>query len=150
MGPLGGFRNDNFISSESYIVRPIKWKGILSRLISCCQKISQTNLKNIVCKIKVKIFNFSLFSKSALRKIFFLIVLGLYTHKLCKNAKKHIVISFFSQIVCETAVSNQELVSWRATPNLFLIINIRPIHILKLQKMKQLYVRDKFKVSIYP
>ena len=31
-------------------------------------------------------------------------VLGLYAHDLCKNAKNRIVISFLSQTLCETAV----------------------------------------------
>ena len=47
------------------------------------------------------------FSKSALGKIFYLIVLGLYTHELYKNAKKRMVISFLSQTLCETAVRSQ-------------------------------------------
>ena len=55
--------------------------------------------------MKVKMLNFSFFSKSALGKIFYLIVLGLYTHELDKNAKKRIVISFLSQTLCETVVS---------------------------------------------
>ena len=48
--------------------------------------------------------NFSFFSESALGKIFYLIVSGLYTHELYKNAKNRIVISFLSQILCETVV----------------------------------------------
>ena len=40
-------------------------------------------------------------------KIFYLIVLGLYTHELYKNAKNRIVISFLSQTLCETVVNNE-------------------------------------------
>ena len=32
-------------------------------------------------------------------------VLGFYTHELCRNAKNHIVISFLSQTLCETVVT---------------------------------------------
>ena len=55
-------------------------------------------------KMKLKILNFSFISKSASGKIFYLMVLGLYAHDLCKNAKNHIVISFLSHTLCETAV----------------------------------------------
>ena len=40
---------------------------------------------------KAKIMNFSFFSKSALEKIFYLMVVGSFTHDLCKNAKNRIV-----------------------------------------------------------
>ena len=53
----------------------------------------------------LKILNFSFFSKSATGKIFYLMVLGFYTHELRKNAKNPIVISFLSQTLCETAVA---------------------------------------------
>ena len=36
--------------------------------------------------------------------IFHCMILDLYTHDLHKNAKKPIVISFLSQILCQTAV----------------------------------------------
>ena len=39
-----------------------------------------------------------------MRKIFYLMVTGLYIHELYKNAKNRIVISFLSQTLCETAV----------------------------------------------
>ena len=42
------------------------------------------------------------------KKIFYLIVLGLYAHDLYKNAKYRIVISFLSQTLCETAVSSSQ------------------------------------------
>ena len=54
--------------------------------------------------MKLKILNFSFISKSAPGKIFYMMVLGLYTHDLCKNAKNRTVISFLSQSLCETAV----------------------------------------------
>ena len=57
--------------------------------------------------MKLEILNFSFFSKSALGKIFYWIVLGLYTHELYKNAKKRIVISFLSKTLCETAVPHK-------------------------------------------
>ena len=44
------------------------------------------------------------FSKSALGKIFYLMIHGLYAHDLCKNAKSHLVMSFLSQTLRETAV----------------------------------------------
>ena len=100
----GGLKYENFISYKNHIVRPIKWIEILSGLTLCCQKIGQTNLKNSLCKIKLKILNFSFFSKSAPGKIFYMMVLGLYTHDRCRNAKNRIVMSFLSQNLCETAV----------------------------------------------
>ena len=47
--------------------------------------------------------------KNALGKIFYLMVLGLYAHDLCKNAKNRIVISFLSQTLFETAVPRKRL-----------------------------------------
>ena len=55
-------------------------------------------------KNEAKNMNFSFISKSASGKIFYLIVLGLHAHELCKNAKNRIAISFLSQTLCETAV----------------------------------------------
>lgn len=46
-------------------------------------------------------------SKSALGKIFYLMVLGLYAHYLCKNAENRLVVLFLSQTFCEIAVSVQ-------------------------------------------
>ena len=54
--------------------------------------------------MKLQILNFSFISRSASGKIFYLMVLGLYAHELCKNAKNRIVISFLSQTLCKTAV----------------------------------------------
>ena len=76
----------------------------LIRINIMLSKKGQTNLKNYLSKIKLKILNYWFFSKSALWKIFYLMVLGLYAHDLCKNAKNHIVISFLSHTLCETAV----------------------------------------------
>ena len=59
--------------------------------------------------MKLKILNFSFFSKSALGKIFYLMVLGLYAHDLCKNAKNRIVMSFLSETLCETVVEMNEI-----------------------------------------
>ena len=50
-------------------MRPIKLKGIAPGLTICCQKMSQNNLQNSLCKMKLKIMNFSHFSKTALRII---------------------------------------------------------------------------------
>ena len=60
--------------------------------------------KFISWKMKLRLLNFSLTSKSASGNIFYLMVLGLYAHELCKNAKKCLVKSFLSQTLCETAV----------------------------------------------
>ena len=49
--------------------------------------------------------NLEIFKNLTLGKIFYLMVLGLYTHKLCKNEKKRIVISFLSQTLFETPVA---------------------------------------------
>ena len=38
-------------------------RHLLSGLTICCQKLSQTNLQNSLCKIELKTLNFSLFSK---------------------------------------------------------------------------------------
>ena len=53
--------------------------------------------------------NFSFISKSASGKIFYLMVLGFYTHDLCKNAKNRISMSFLSQTLCETAVNGDNV-----------------------------------------
>ena len=62
--------------------------------------------EEILMKIKQKILNFSVISNSASGKIFYLMVLGLYTHDLCKNARNRIVMSFLSQTLFETAVED--------------------------------------------
>ena len=51
----------------------------------------------------LKILNFSFISKIALGQIIYLMVLDLYAHDLCKNAKNRIVILFLSETLCETA-----------------------------------------------
>ena len=61
------------------------------------KKFMQNEAKNLE-------FFILFFSKSAFGKIFYLMVLGLYTHELCKNAKKCIIISFMSQTLFETPV----------------------------------------------
>ena len=53
--------------------------------------------------------NFSFISESASGKIFYLMVLGLYAHDQCRNAKDRIVMSFLSQTLCETAVYGDSL-----------------------------------------
>ena len=73
-------------------------KGNFIRINIILSKKSQTNLKNSLCKMKLKILNFSFFSKSALGKIFYLIGLGLYSHELCKNAKMHSNIILVSNL----------------------------------------------------
>ena len=57
-------------------------------------------MQNEVRNLEFLIF----FSKSAPGKIFYMMVLGLYTHDQCRNAKNRKVMSFLSQNLCETAV----------------------------------------------
>ena len=99
----GSLKCEKFISFKNhmnlFLLKTI-WIWITSGLTLCYQQIGHTNLKNCHCKIRLKILTFSFISK----KIFYLMVLGLYAHDLCKNAKNRIVISFLSQTLCETAV----------------------------------------------
>ena len=90
---------------ENHIVRPIKWKGISSGLIFCHQKMSQNNLKNFLCKIKLKIANFSFFfPNSALENTLHLMIFIWCTHNLLKTAKKPKVMWFSSHTEPQTAV----------------------------------------------
>ena len=71
-----------------------------------------------------KILNFSFFSKSASGMIFYLMVLGFFTHELCKKAKNRIVISFLSETLSETAVSSNLTIIWTDPNRVFLRTNL--------------------------
>ena len=68
----GSLKFENSIFYQNHIVRPIKWMGIAPGLTIYCQKMSQTIWQNSLCKIKLKIMNFSLFFKKRSRDNFLL------------------------------------------------------------------------------
>ena len=91
---------------KNHIVRPINSIEILSGLTLCCQKkkFKPTYLKNCQNKRKQEILNYSFFSKSVSGKIFYLMVLGLNAHDLCKNTKKlHSFIILVSSLVRDSS-----------------------------------------------
>ena len=100
----GDSKNENLISLQKYRVRPIKWKGILPRLIIWNQKLGKHTLVESVLKMGLIFSDFENYSKIPPGKIFYLIVLVLYTHEHSKTTEKPKVMSFSPWIGCQTHV----------------------------------------------
>ena len=105
----GDSKNDNFNSRQKYIVRPIKWKGILHRLTICSQKIGQYNPVESLLKMGLIFFHFEDYSKSARWMISFWLVTCNHTPTLYKTAEKVTVIRFFTQTSVGSTVLDCQL-----------------------------------------
>ena len=88
----GNSKNENFNSLQKYIVRPIKWKGVLQRLTIWNQILSQHPSVESALKIGLIFFYFEDYSKSAWGMILFLLVTRSYTPILHEKAEKPTVI----------------------------------------------------------
>ena len=95
----GGLEIKNFISFQKHIVRPIKWKEILSGIQICYLKRSSNNPKNSDFKIREKTINFGFFFKRRHKKDFFEAgflfrrsILSVNKRKIQSNTENHLAV----------------------------------------------------------